>query len=95
MATLPLVRSLRTLSRTVLMLQTELRHGRVDEGLIADIEAQMEQGIALDARCAKLPPLVDALRESTLTPRPELLSDTVRACEKLRDAIEEAVAVLS
>ncbi|MBK9149187.1 MAG: hypothetical protein IPM12_15385 [Flavobacteriales bacterium] len=94
MATLPLVRSLRTLSRTVLMLQTELRHGRVDEGLIADIEAQMEQGIALDARCTPLVGAVDALRESILTPRDELLNDTVRACEKLKDAIEESVVAL-
>jgi len=92
MPTRSLVRALRTLSRTVLMLQTELRHGRVDEGLIAEIEAQMEQGIGLDVRCAGLPPLVDALRESTLTPRAELLSDTIRACEKLRDAIEGLVS---
>lgn len=86
-----LMRSLRTLSRTVLMLQTELRYGRMDEGLLADIEAQMERGIAADQRCAGLVAAVDALRESTFTPRPELLSDTVRAGEKLRDVIDQVL----
>jgi anti-sigma factor RsiW len=89
-----LVRHLRTLSRTVLMLQTELRHGRLDAELLADIDRRMEQGIATDPRCAALLPAVDALRESTLTPRPELLGDTVRACEKLRDAIDAVIGQL-
>ncbi|WKZ66600.1 MAG: hypothetical protein QY325_01445 [Flavobacteriales bacterium] len=89
-----LARALRALSRNALMLQTELRNGLVDEGLIADIEACMEQGISLDARCAALVGLVDALRESTLTPRAELLSDTIRACEKLRDGIERVLGRL-
>jgi hypothetical protein len=86
-----LARALRTLRRTVLMLQTELRHGRIDEALIADIDQQMERGIAGEPRCAGLVMRVDALRESTLTPRAELLADTVRACEKLKDGIEEVV----
>lgn len=79
MNNLDLARALRTLRRTVLMLQTELRHGRTDEALIADIDAQMERGIASDQRCADLVKRVDELRESTLTPRAELLMDTVRA----------------
>jgi len=91
---LALMRMLRSLRPTVLMLQTELRHGRVDEALIADIDAQMERGIASEPRCADLVKRVDALRESTLTPRAELLMDTVRACEKLKDAIEEVVSRL-
>lgn len=91
---LALARALRTLRRTVLMLQTELRHGRIDEALITDIDAQMERGIASDQRCVELMKRVDALRESTITPRPELLADTVRACEKLKDAIEEVVGRL-
>jgi hypothetical protein len=84
-----LTRRLRVLRRTVVMLATELRHGRLDEALIADIDAQMEQGIAIDPRCSGLRSMVDTLRESTLTPRAELLADTVRACEQLRDAIDE------
>ncbi len=83
-----LARSLRQLRRTVLMLQTELREGRMDEGLITEIEARMERGIGADPRCAPLRGLVDALRESTLTPRPELLGDTVRACDRLMDRID-------
>lgn len=94
MTDLALARALRTLRRTVLMLQTELRHGRIDEALIADIDAQMERGIASEPRCADLVRQVDALRESTLTPRAELLMDTVRACEKLKDGIEEVVSRL-
>lgn len=89
-----LARALRQLRRTVLMLETELRQGRLDEGLIAEIEARMEQGIAGEPRCARLPAHVDALRENTLTPRPELYADTVRACEKLRDAIEAVASLL-
>lgn len=89
-----LARALRTLRRAVLMLQTELRHGRVDEALVAELDVQMERGIASDPRCAGLVKQVDALRESLLTPRAELLSDTVRACEKLKDGIEEVVSRL-
>ncbi|HMC97854.1 MAG TPA: hypothetical protein VKG92_09380, partial [Flavobacteriales bacterium] len=55
---------------------------------LAGIELQMEQGIATEPRCAGLIALVDALHESTITPRPELMRDTIRACEKLQDAIE-------
>lgn len=94
MTDLELSRALRQLSRTALMLQTELRQGRVDEGLLADIEAQMERGIGTDHRSEGLRPIVDALRESTLTPRAEMIKDTVRACEKLRDAIEGVLARL-
>ena len=35
-----------------------------------------------------------AQRESTLTPRPELLRDAIRACDKLKDAIEGVVSAL-
>lgn len=89
-----LARRLRTLTRTLLMLETELRHGHLDEELLADIDQQMERGIALDPRCAGLRAMVDALRESTMTPRTELLGDTIRACEKLRAAIDEVLGRL-
>ena len=77
------------------MLETELRHGTLDEELLADIDRQLEEGIATDPRCAGLRELVDALRESTLTSPPELYRNAVRACEKLKDAMEEVVALLS
>ena len=91
---LDLARRLRVLRRTVLMLQTELRHDHVDEALIAEIDQQMEQGIATEPRCMHLPSVVDALRESAMHPRAELFPDTIRACEKLKDAIEGVVSVL-
>lgn len=91
---LDLSRRLRALRRSTLMLETELRQGRVDEELLADIDLKMEHGIASDPRCTDLPERVDALRESTITPRPELLSDTLRACARLRDAIEGVVSRL-
>lgn len=94
MTDLDLARRLRTLTRTVLMLETELRHGRPDEELLTDIDQQMERGVALDPRCAVLREAVDALRENTMTPRAELLSDTIRACERLRDAIDEVAGRL-
>lgn len=95
MTDLELSRALRHLRRTVLMLRTELRHGRVDTGLLADIESQLEQGVASEPRCAPLVRAVDALRESTLTPRAELLADTIRCCDKLADDIEGVTAVLA
>ncbi|MFN6177027.1 MAG: hypothetical protein ACK46G_05770 [Flavobacteriales bacterium] len=94
MTDLELSRALRTLRRTVQMLETELRHGRLDDGLLAEIGSQLENGIASDERCAVLVRGEDSLRESTLTPRTELLGDTIRACEKLRDGIDEVVGRL-
>jgi hypothetical protein len=76
------------------MLQTELRHEHMDEALIADIDRQMEHGIATEPRCTKLPAAVDALRESALSTGPERFGDTIRACEKLNDAIEDVVSAL-
>lgn len=92
--TLTLARRLKTLRRTVEMLRTELRHGHLDQGLIADIDAQLEDGIGSDPRSAELRTFVDALRENTLTPRSEMLADTIRACDKLSDAIEGVTASL-
>lgn len=95
MTELELTRALRGLRLTLDMFQTELRHGRVDEGLVDEIESQMERGISIDPRCLGLGSHVDALRESTLTPRAELLSDTIRACDKLKSAIEGVLAKMS
>ncbi|MBK8340863.1 MAG: hypothetical protein IPK99_13095 [Flavobacteriales bacterium] len=91
---LDLVRSLRRLRRTVDMLQTDLRHEHLNDRLLADIETRMEHGIATEPRCADLRGPVDALRESTLTPRPEIFADTIRACERLKDAIEDVTSRL-
>lgn len=86
-----LLRRLKRLRRTVLMLDTEFRRTHVDTPLLLELDHLMEDGIAADPRCAGLRDLVDALRESTLTPRPELHADAVRCCEKLKDAIEDVV----
>ncbi|MGV3636331.1 MAG: hypothetical protein ACO1NQ_01665 [Flavobacteriales bacterium] len=94
MTDIELARRLRTLRRSVLMLQTELRHGHVDEGLIAEIDQQLDHGLGLDDRCARLPAAVDAVRENTMTPRAELHGDTIRACERLKDEIEAIIARL-
>lgn len=91
---LDLARRLRRLRRTVDMLQSDLRHDHLNAILLAEIETQMEHGIATEPRCASLVAPVDALRESTLTPRPELHADTIRCCEKLKDAIEGVVGRL-
>lgn len=94
MEDLDLSRSLRRLNRTVDMLQTDLRRGHLNAKLLAEIEMRMEHGIATEPRCDDLPALVDALRESTLTPRRELYADTIRACERLKDAIENDLRTL-
>lgn len=87
-----LVRRLRRLRRTVDMLQTDLRCGRLNDSLLAEIESHMEQGISLEPRCGHVRARVDALREGTFTPRPELLADTIRAGDNLKDAIEALVS---
>ena len=91
---LDLARRLKRLKRTVLMLETELRNEHLDVDLITEVDAQLEEGIATDRRSAGLRDHVDALRESTITPRPELYKDAVRACEKLKDAIEGLILKL-
>jgi len=92
---LDLARRLERLRRTVLMLQTELRRMHVDEPLLAEIESQMEHGIATEPRCVGLRAPVDMLRENLLGPRPELFSDGIRGCEQLKDAIEGVVSGLA
>lgn len=94
MTDLDLARRLRVLRRTVLMLQTELRHEHMDEALIAEIDQQMERGIATEPRCAALASAVDALRESALGTGPERFGDTIRACEKLKNAVEDVASRL-
>ena len=89
-----LVRRLRRLRRTVDMLQTDLRHGHLNDKLLAEIESHMEHGIATEPRCMRVRAYVDALRESTFTPRQELHTDTIRASENLKDAIEGVVSAL-
>ncbi len=88
MKELDLARRLHRLRRTVIMLQTELRLEHLDAELLAEIEQQMDHGISTDPRSAHLSLLVDALRESILTPRPELFRDATRASEQLKEGVE-------
>ena len=88
MEDLDLARRLKRLHRTVLMLETELRHGHFDEELLNEVDAQLEDGIATEPRSLALRDQVDALRENTLTPGGNMFTDTIRACEKLKDAIQ-------
>ena len=87
-------RRLHRLRRSVIMLQSEFRREHLDEGLFVEIEQQMDHGISTAPGCTGLSALVDALRESTLTPRSELFRDAARSCEQLKDAIEEVIARL-
>ena len=91
---LDLTRRLKQLRRTVDMFQTDLRHQHLNAELLAEIDTRMEHGIATEPRCTGLRAPVDALRESTLAPRAELYNDTIRACDKLKDAIEGVVSGL-
>jgi hypothetical protein len=94
MTDLDLVRSLRRLRRTVDMLQADLRREYLNAELMAEVEKHMDHGIATDRRCTKLSARVDALRESTLTPRRELYADTIRACEQLKLTIDGVLNVI-
>jgi hypothetical protein len=91
---LELARRLKILKRSVLMLETELRHEHLDDELLDGIDRQLEEGIAADERSAVLRDHVDKLRESVMTPRTELYRDAVRSCEKLKDQIEAVLARL-
>ena len=91
---LDLARRLRVLRRTVLMLQTELRQGHLDDALVADVDQQLEHGIGTEPRCTHLPHLVDAVRENAMGMGPERFADTIRSCEKLKDAIEGVMSDL-
>jgi hypothetical protein len=91
---LDLARRLRVLRRTVLMLQTELRQGHMDDALVADVDQQLEHGIGTEPRCTHLPHLVDAVRENAMGMGPERFADTIRSCEKLSDAIEGVMSAL-
>jgi hypothetical protein len=94
MTDVDLARRLRGLYRTARMLETELRHGHLDQGLITEIDQQMEQGIGSEPRCTELCAVVDEMRESTMTPRQELFADTIRACDRLKDRIEGVLSLL-
>ena len=94
MEDLDLVRRLRRMRRPVDKLQSDLRQRHMNEKLLAEIDTHMEHGIGTEPRCASLSALVDALRESTITPRPELYADTIRAAEKLKHAIDGVLNTL-
>ena len=93
MTDLDLVRQLKQLHRALLMFETDLRPGHLDEDLVATMERQVDV-ILSDDRCNALRDRYDALRESTLTPRHEMMRDTVRACEQLKDLINAMAAEL-
>ena len=88
------VRQLRLLKRTVEQLEAEFAHGRIDEGLLADIDRMLEDGVADGAEAANLKGLLERLRENTLTPRAELYGDGIRDCRRVKATIEGVIAVL-
>ncbi len=91
---LDLARRLNRLRRTVLMLETDLRNEYLNKDLLAQIDSQLELGIATEPRSAALRDLVDELRESSLARSEKMYADAIRACEKLKDAIEGVVEKL-
>ena len=88
------VRQLRLLKRTVEQLEAEFAHGHVDEGLLADIDRMLEDGVADGPEAAHLKSLLEKLRENTLTPRAELYKDGIRDCRCVKATIEGVIAVL-
>ncbi len=88
------VRQLRLLKRTVEQLEAEFAHGRIDEGLLADIDRMLEDGVADGPEAANLKGLLERLRENTLTPRTELYKDGIRDCRRVKATIEGVIAVM-
>ncbi len=91
---LDLTRRLKILRRSVLMLETELRNDHMDNDLLADIDRQMEEGLAAEPRTAFLRERVDALRENVMGSGSHRFRDAIRSTAELRDAIEEVMALL-
>ena len=89
------LRQLRRLKRTVEQLEAEFAHGRIDEGLLADIDRMLEDGVADGEEAANLKGLLEKLRENTLTPRAELYGDGIRDCRRVKATIEGVIAVLA
>lgn len=76
------------------MLETELRRGQLDDGLIEEMETMLANGIGYDVRSQSLRDRLDALRETLLTPRPHRTMDGVRSCQELKHAIQTVMSGL-
>lgn len=85
-------RQLRRLKRTVEQLGAGFAEQHIDAGLLAEIDLQLENGLAADARTADLKGLLDGLRECTLSPRPERYADGVVYCRRVKATIEGLMA---
>ncbi|MEZ4807068.1 MAG: hypothetical protein R2815_06270 [Flavobacteriales bacterium] len=95
MTTEELLRQLRQLKRTLEQLGSEFAQGHVDGPLLAEIDRMVDGGLAHDPRLAELCTILEQLRETTLTPRPELYSDGIRHCRHAKAVIEERMAELA
>lgn len=72
-------------------LESEFARHTIDAGLLADIDRMVEEGLAADERTTHLVSLLERMRENTLTPRPELYTDGIRDCRRLKAVIEEVI----
>ncbi len=89
-----LMRELRRLKRTLEQLEAEFAHGRTDEGLLHEMDTMLENGLADDPRTEALKGMLDQLRESTLSDKPELFADGIRHCRKLKATVEGTMSML-
>lgn len=87
-----LVRQLRRLKRTLEQLESEFAQHHIDVELLADIDRMVENGLAHEPLIAELCAQLERLRETTLTPRPELYTDVIRYCRLSKASIEELMA---
>lgn len=89
-----LANQLKRLRRRVEQLQAEFAHHRVDDGLFAEIDGLMENGLSADERCADLRRLVDGLREDNLVTATGNRHEAVRTCLRMKILIDRLISEL-
>jgi len=94
MDTEQLGRLLRRLKRALEQLESEFARHHVDRALLVDIDRMVDDGLAAEPRTQHLVSGLERLRENTLTPRPELYTDGIRDCRRMKALIEEVMGEL-
>ncbi len=89
-----LVRLLRRMKRTLEQLESEFAHNHVDLELLRELDHMVDEGLTADTRSTEIVRQLERLRENTLTPRPEIHSDGIRDCRRLKALLEEVMGEL-
>jgi hypothetical protein len=89
-----LVRLMRRMKRTLEQLESEFARNTLDVELLLDLDRMVDEGLSAEPRTAHITAQLERLRENTLTPRPELYTDGIRDCRRLKALLEEVMGEL-